>query len=159
MAVSLWKCFIYIWYTADYKGCNRQTHTPLLDKTSYNTECIMNGTFSLLQYQLVGATHQNGDSVTRILNASHLQAHQYNCVLMWSTYSHYKNRHAEQKSRKPDKISQLVSSFWSASRQRRKQPASSPTGMKMSYCWHQRPFSRWSGLADTRMSPSGFYWS
>jgi len=32
---------------------------PLLDETSYDTECVMDGPFGFLQYEFVGAVHQD----------------------------------------------------------------------------------------------------
>jgi len=52
---------------------NQHRRRPLLDKTSYDAESVMNGPLGLLQYQLVGAAHQDGDGVTRVLYSRHLQ--------------------------------------------------------------------------------------
>ena len=51
---------------------NREKYRPLLDKTPYDTESIVNRAFGLLQYQLVRAADQDSDSVTSVLDPRHL---------------------------------------------------------------------------------------
>ena len=47
---------------------------PVFDKASDDTESIMNGAISLLQHQLVGASHHDGYSLTRVSNTCDLQS-------------------------------------------------------------------------------------